>query len=372
MQLAGKAEPNAGNLSELDARRADLIWAAAVIVSIGLLFAVLKLAGGAAVPIFVALLGAWALDPAADSFERRGLSRTAAVLVLFVLMGAATAGVLLYLVPAVGTEMAKLPTFFRDIGIKALPRIEGFIGRPLPENVRDAAAAFSQQGTGLAEKALPSVAGVALGALTSTASVLMFSFGLLVVPVLTFHLLRDYDRFVAHVRGYIPRKYEPLISLRFGEMNSVLGGFVRGQLTVGAILTCMYAFGLSMARIDLAVVIAAVAGFGTMVPYVGPGIGMVLAVLSLAVSWQGAWQIGAVAATFGFAMTTEGLFITPRIVGGRVGLSAVSVMIAILVFGNLLGFVGVLLAVPVTAALKVVARVVLTRYQRSKLFEGTP
>lgn len=292
------------------------------------------------------------------------------MLVLFVAIGLAIAAFLLYLVPAIGQEMTKVPEFFRAIVDKGLPRLETAIGRPLPANIRDAAGALSQSGGGFAEKALPSVANFALGAVSSTASVLIFAFGLLVIPVLTFHLLRDYDAFVGWLRDLIPRKYERLIAGRFGEVNSVLSGFIRGQLTVGAILSCFYGLGLSLAGLDLAVVIGVVGGFGVLLPYIGPGIGVCLAVLSLAVSWQGPWQIVVVMATFGIGMTAEGLYITPRVVGGKVGLSAVVVMIAILVFGDLFGFAGVLLAVPVTAALKVVARVVLQRYRRSQLFKG--
>lgn len=364
-------DPNLGGLSETEGRRADLLWAAGVSLALLLIFLVIKVSNGAAVPILVAFAGAYALDPGADWLERRGLSRTVAVLLLFLVIGLAVGAALLYLVPALGAEVGKLPTFFRDIAEKALPRIEGLLGRPLPQNVRGAAEVFSEQGVGIAEKALPGVAGVAMGALSSTASVLVFTFGLLVIPVLTFHLVRDYDVIVAWCRGLLPRRYEPQVAARFAEINAVLGGFLRGQLTVGAILTCAYALGLSVARIDLAVVIAAVAGFGTMIPYVGPAVGMGLAGLSLAVSWQGPWQLGVVAATFGLGMTAEGLYITPRVVGGKVGLSAVVVMMAILVFGDLFGFAGVLLAVPATAALKVVARVVLLRYRRSRLYQGT-
>jgi predicted PurR-regulated permease PerM len=333
-------------------------------------FAVIKLSSGAVVPILVALATAYVFAPAVDWLARRGMSRTLAVLALFFAIALGMAGALVYLVPAIREEMAKLPEFVRAIAQKAIPRIETLIGRPLPQNIRDAASELSQEGGGFAEKTLPSLARVAVGALSSTASMLIFAFGLLVVPVLAFHLLRDYDRIVSWFRSLIPRRYESLIAGRFGEVNAVLGGFIRGQLTVGAILTCLYGLGLSLSEIDLAVVIGAIAGFGTMIPYIGPGIGMMLATLSLVVSWEGPWQVGAVAGTFALAMTIEGLFITPRIVGGKVGLSAVMVMISVLVFGDLFGFAGVLLAVPVTAALKVVAQVVLQRYRRTGLYKG--
>lgn len=363
-------DPNPGGLTESEARRADLVWAGGLATALLGLFAVIHFLPGAAVPVLVGLAGAYALDPVTDTLEKKRLSRTAAVVIVFLVIGVAIAGALLYLVPALGHEIGKLPEFFGDIASKAIPRVEGLVGRPLPADVKSAVESLSQQSGGLAAKVLPSIAGFAMGALSSTASALVFVFGLLIIPVITFHLLRDYDHIVESFRQLLPRRYEPLVSRRFAELNAVLGGFIRGQLTVGAILTCVYGVGLSIAGIDLAVVIGAVAGFGTMIPYVGPGVGMALAALSLMVSWQGAWQLVVVVATFAVGMTAEGLYITPRVVGGKVGLSAVLVMIAILVFGNLFGFAGVLLAVPVSAALKVIVRVVIFRYERSRLYLG--
>jgi predicted PurR-regulated permease PerM len=361
-----------GGLSEREARRADLLWAAGLALAILLVFGVLALFRGAATPVLVSLAFAYALDPVADWLEARGLSRTLAVLAIFLGINAVVAASLVYLVPALGAEVAKVPDFLQAIAQKAVPRLEALLGQRLPDNVRDAAAALAQEGGGLAQRILPGLAGVLMGALGGTASLLSTALGLLLIPVLTFYLLRDYDRLVAWMRDLIPRRYERLVSGRFSEVDAVLGSFLRGQMTVGAILTAIYAVGLSMARLDLAVVIGAVAGFGTMIPYVGPGIGALLAVLALAVSWQGPWQGAVAVATFAGAMGFEGLFLTPRIVGQKVGLSAVAVMIGILVFGGLFGFVGVLLAVPVTAALKVAAKVVLQRYRRSAVYRGTP
>src|SRR5690606_4380183 len=148
--------------------------------------------------------------------------------------------------------------------------------------------------------------------------------------------------------------------------------FLRGQVMVGAILSAIYAAGLSVARLDLAVVIGILAGFGNMIPYVGTAIGIVLAALSLAMSWHGPWQILVIAGTFVVAQVLEGFVITPRVVGEKVGLSPLAVMIALLVFGELFGFTGILLAVPLAAALKVAGSVVLFRYRRSALYRGQP
>ncbi len=357
-------------LSEAEARRVDLLWAGGLTALILLAIASVHWAPTAAMPVLVSAALAHGLDPLIDWLEKRRLSRTAAIGLLFLVCGAALAGFLLYLVPALGRETAKVPGFVGDIASKALPRLEGALGFQLPQNVRDAMARLSESGGSLAQKALPSVASLVGDALGSTASLLLGALALLIIPVLTFYLLRDFDLIVARIRDLIPRRYERLVAGRFAEVDATLSSFLRGQLIVGGLLTIIYSVGLSLAGLDLAVVIGAVAGFGTMIPYVGPAIGIGLAVLSLAVSWQGPWQLGVVAASFGIGMTAEGLYLTPRIVGGRVGLSALSVMLAVLVFGQLMGLLGVLLAVPVTACLKVVIKVVVFRYRRTATYRG--
>jgi predicted PurR-regulated permease PerM len=188
--------------------------------------------------------------------------------------------------------------------------------------------------------------------------------------VLGFFFLKDYPRLVRLVRDLIPRRAVGLVSRRFSEVDDVLSAFVRGQLTVGSILSIIYSTGLSIAGIDMAIVIGVVAGFGNMVPYLGTTVGILLALLGLMLSWQGPWQLAVVAGTFLVAQLSEGLFITPRIVGEKVGLTPVTVIIAILAFGELFGFVGILLAVPVGAILKVVLRVVVLRYQKTSLYTG--
>jgi predicted PurR-regulated permease PerM len=194
--------------------------------------------------------------------------------------------------------------------------------------------------------------------------------GLSVVPVLGFFFLQDYPRLIGLVRELIPRRAVKLVGQRFSEVDEVLSAFVQGQLTVGSILSVIYSVGLSFGRIDMAIVIGVIAGFGNMVPYLGTALGIVLAGLGLMLSWQGPWQLAVVAGTFVVGQLLEGFVITPRIVGEKVGLPPVTIIIAILAFSELFGFVGILLAVPVSAILKVVVRVVVLRYQRMPLYTG--
>lgn len=357
-------------MSDAEARRADLYWAAGAVAFIAFLLLVLNLARGVAVPVLVAFAFAYVLDPIADKLERRGLNRTLAVALMFVAAGLAITGFLLYLIPQVGNELARLPGSFRAISERAVPAIEKFLGTSLPHTLRETADSVSTQGPDIASKLAPGLGKIAMAAVGGTTSLLAATVGLMVVPVITFFVLRDYDRIVRFFRELLPLRYRAHLSGRVREIDTVLASFVRGQLTVGAILAVMYSAGLSIARIDLAIVIGVLAGFGILVPYVGTAVGAALAVLATLVSWQGPWQLVVVATTFGVGQALEALVFTPKIVGEKVGLTPVAVIIAILAFGELFGFVGVMLAVPTTAVLKVVARVLIERYRASPAFTG--
>jgi predicted PurR-regulated permease PerM len=359
------------DLPEVTARRYDFAWALAMIGSIGVLFALLALFKGVAVPVLLALAGAYALTPLVGLLERRGLDRTLGTSLVFLALtlGAVLAG--LYLVPTFRDEAAKLPEFFRKASAEVIPRLERTVGVSLPALVRERTAALGQEASQLVKDAGPVIAGVLASFAGNTARLIATVLGLLVVPVLTFFFLKDYPQLVALAQGLLPRRALPLLTARFREVDEVLSAFVQGQLTVGAILAAIYSVGLSFARIDLAIVIGVIAGFGNMVPYLGTGIGIVLALLGLMLSWTGPWQIAAVVGTFVIGQLAEGLVITPRIVGEKVGLPPVAVIIAVLAFGELFGFAGVLLAVPASAILKVVLRVVVQRYRKMPIYTGT-
>jgi predicted PurR-regulated permease PerM len=221
------------------------------------------------------------------------------------------------------------------------------------------------------QSAGPAVAGIVAAFAGNTARFIATVVGFLVVPVIAFFFLKDYPLLVKRARELLPRRTADLVSARFYEVDEVLSAFVRGQLTVGAILSVIYAVGFSAARIQMAVVIGLITGFGNMVPYLGTAMGILLSAFGLMLSWQGPWQILVVVGTFLSALLAEGLFITPRIVGNKVGLPPVAVIIAVLGFGELFGFVGILLAVPTSAILKVVLKVVIQRYRNTSIYLGS-
>ena len=364
------AGPAAGDLSEAEARRVDFVWSAVMVGSLGLVFALLSVFGGVAVPVLLALGTAYVLNPLVTALERRGLNRSLGTTAVFTGCMLLMVGAVLYLIPVFREEATKLPDFFVRASERVVPQVESWLGRPLPDLLRQRMAELGERAAELLQSAGPTAARLVASFAGNTARFVATLLGLLVVPVLAFFFLQDYPHLVGLVQGLVPRRAVGLVSRRFSEVDDVLSAFVRGQLTVGAILSVLYSTGLGLARIDMAIVIGVISGFGNMVPYLGTSVGVLLAMLGLMLSWQGPWQLAMVAGTFLVGQMAEGLVITPRIVGDKVGLSSVSVIIAILAFGELFGFTGILLAVPSTAILKVVLRVVVERYQRMGLYTG--
>ncbi|WP_439099564.1 AI-2E family transporter [Corallococcus exercitus] len=366
--------PPAGDpaaLDEAEARRVDFMWSGVMVGSLALVFALLSVFGGVAVPVLLALTGAYAFNPLVTLLEKRGVDRTWGTSILFFAGTLLMVGAGLYLVPVFRDEAAKLPGFFQRASTQVVPQVESLLGVSLPDLVSQRTAELGEKASELIQSAGPTAARLVASFAGNTARFAATLLGLSVVPVLAFFFLQDYPRLMGRIQDLLPRRSVALVSQRFREVDEVLSAFVQGQLTVGAILSVLYAVGLSVARIDLAIAIGLIAGFGNMVPYLGTGIGVVLAVLGVLLSWQGPWQLAVVAATFIIGQLAEGFVITPRVVGEKVGLAPVAVIIAVLAFGELFGFVGILLAVPASAILKVVLSVVIQRYRRTQLYKGS-
>jgi predicted PurR-regulated permease PerM len=207
--------------------------------------------------------------------------------------------------------------------------------------------------------------------LGSTASVFSAVAALIIVPVLAFHLLRDFDDIVAAVVELIPASHRERTTALGREVNAVLGRFVRGQLTVMAIVAALYAGGYTLVGVHLAIPIGLVAGLFSFIPYVGSALALALALLMTVLHFHGVGQLISVTAVYGVVQILEGFVITPRIVGDKLGLAPVWVLLALMVGGELFGFLGVMLALPAAAVVKVFAAHGLRRYRRSTLY-GRP
>jgi len=184
----------------------------------------------------------------------------------------------------------------------------------------------------------------------------------------TFYLLRDWDHLVGRVNELIPRRSQPVVARLAKESDTVLGAFLRGQLLVMLALAIIYITGLSFIGLDLAILIGLVAGLISFVPYLGFIVGILLAGIAAIVQFHDALHPGYVVLVFALAQAIEGMLLTPLLVGDRIGLHPVAVIFAILAGGQLFGFVGVLLALPVAAVIAVILRYAHERYKESGLY----
>jgi predicted PurR-regulated permease PerM len=186
-----------------------------------------------------------------------------------------------------------------------------------------------------------------------------------------FYLLLDWDNMVARIDAWVPRDHKDVVRSLARDIDRVLAGFVRGQVSVCLILGTFYAVSLMIAGLQFGLIVGAIAGLVTFIPYVGALIGGMLAIgLALFQFWGDWMQIGLIAAIFAVGQFMEGNVITPRLVGKSVGLHPVWLLFALSAFGTLFGFAGMLVAVPVAAAIGVLARFGIAQYQRSVLYQG--
>jgi predicted PurR-regulated permease PerM len=196
---------------------------------------------------------------------------------------------------------------------------------------------------------------------------------LLLIPVVTFYFLRDWDGMIVRVRELLPRNIEPRVMELARQSDEVLSAFLRGQLAVMLALGLIYSIGLWLAGLKLAFLIGMSAGLLSFVPYLGGVLGVGGAVIAALVEHRDLIHVVYVLIVFGFGQTMEGFVLTPWLVGDRIGLHPVAVIFAILAGGQLFGFLGVLLALPATAVLMVILRHVHERYVQSELYrEGAP
>ena len=379
-------------------------WVRALALLLGLAGAALLcyLLSQVLIPLFFAFLVAYIFDPVADWFEARKRSRMFAIVLIVMGITASTLFLPLVLLPSI---MQQADAFMQqaatsaehgaiDRALERLPLREWavdfgwldeadedvderkLVAYKLGEMVRDSAESLfrsharemigvGQKATATAANLFTSLAGTLMAGVLFIGNFALFAF-------VAIYLLNDYDHIVRVAGEIIPPRHRPFLFRMFGQIDQQLRGWLRGQLLVCAFLGACYAVGFYLSGVPFAIPLAMIGGAASFVPFLGIAITVGPAVLFCVLEHGLDWHVGGVLATLLLAQVLEGNVFTPRIMGSSVGLSPVWVILAIMVFGSTLGFVGLLFAVPIAAVLKVLVVEAIDRYRGSELFIGPP
>ena len=324
-------------------------------------------------PFLAGVLLAYIGDPLVDRLERYKLSRTGAVVVVFTLFTLLLLLALLILLPMLGRQLVKLyqllPQVLDGLQHQLLPWLQVRLG------LEEGFWHFDHLKATLANHlgTTTDLLGVVLSRATSSGLALLGWLGnVLLIPVVGFYLMRDWDLLMAKVRGLLPRHREATVVGLAGECHEVLGAFLRGQLLVMMALSVIYSAGLMLMGLELGLLIGLLAGLASIVPYMGFVVGIGAAAVA------GIFQFGlepyallGIGVVFMIGQMLEGMLLTPMLVGDRIGLHPVAVIFAVLAGGQLFGFTGILLALPVAAVIMVLLRHVHELYQLSDLYQRT-
>ena len=332
------------------------------------LAAVLWLLHDILLPFVAGIALAYVLAPLADRVERLGVNRTVAALIVVSVLVVALIALMLLLVPLLLQQGASLishiPGYFKRIKELIVdPNFPWLNWLGSAETGKTASDLVGQVATWLLSFSYSLWTGGK--ALVSFASVLI------VMPVVTFYLIRDWHAMIDRVDSWIPVRQRETVRQLGREIDAAIGGFLRGQFGVCLVLGCYYAIGLMLVGLDFALLIGLIAGVITFVPYIGSMTGLMIAVsVAIAQFWPDWKRITLVVAIFLVGQFIEGNIVSPKFVGERVGLHPVWLIFAMFAFGYLFGFVGLLIAVPLGAAIAVLLRFALRQYFASPLYTG--
>jgi predicted PurR-regulated permease PerM len=325
--------------------------------------------GSVLTPFLIGAILAYLGTPVVDRAQARGIPRALSTLLVILFNALLVAALFFVLIPLVQSEVVsitrRVPDLFAQFTERVAPILQDKFGITLAldfESVRAFIAENAQEARDLSVRLLSGVKTGGLIALTVIVN-------LALIPVVMFYLLRDWNMILARIDELLPRRWRPKVRTVAREIDSVLAEFLRGQLLVMVALAVYYVIGLSLVRLDHAVAIGILTGVLVFIPYVGFGLGFLLGLLAAVLEWHGWPGFLAVMAVYGVGQLLENYVLVPFLVGDRIGLHPLAVIFALLAFGELFGFAGVLMALPVSAALLVGLRHLRAAYVASPVYQ---
>ena len=340
-----------------------LVGAALVIV-----FA-LRWLGSALTPFLIGAILAYLGTPVVNRLQARGMPRAVSTLLVILFIGFLLAALFFVLIPLVQSEVTtitrRIPDVFAQFTARVAPILEEKFGITLAldfDSIRDFVTENAQEARDLSVKLFS-------GLKTGGAIVLTVLVNLALIPVVMFYLLRDWNMLLERLDGLVPLRWRPKVRTVAREVDGVLAEFLHGQILVMVALAIYYVIGLSIVRLDHALAIGVLTGVLVFIPYVGFGLGFMLGVMAALLQWHGWPGFFAVLAIYGVGQLLENYVLVPLLVGDRIGLHPLAVIFALLAFGELFGFAGVLMALPVSAALLVGLRHLRAAYVASPVYQ---
>jgi predicted PurR-regulated permease PerM len=341
-----------------------LAWSAGFIVFVVLVFLLRDIL----LPFVAGMAIAYFLDPACDRLEAMGCSRILATSLITAAFFITLVAILLVVAPLVSAQILefveKIPGYtaaLRDKAIQVTGVIETRVSQQDIEKLQQMLGSLTQP-------LLQYLGGFAKGVASGIGTVFTLVSLAIITPVVTFYMLRDWDVMIARIDGWLPQDKAEIIRAQVRLVDETLAGFARGQAMVCLILGVFYAVGLSLVGLDFGMVVGFVTGLISFVPYFGMLFGFVTGIGIAIAQFGEVAPVLMVALVFGIGQVVEGNFLTPKLVGERVGLHAVWIIFGLMAGGALFGFLGVLLAVPVMAVIGVLVRFLLGQYLRSPLY----
>jgi len=343
------------------------VWLTLIIIFIAIGFMVSSIL----MPFVAGMAVAYFLDPLADKFESIGLSRTVATVCIIASFFIAVILILIIIFPIIQGQLIgfvdKIPLIVQNFQNWVAPFKEAFVAHIGSDKLEELPRVPESYGTHVVQWLGNILQSILQGGLIifNTLSLI------LVTPVVSFYILRDWDIIVAKIDSLLPRKLAPNIRMIIADIDATIAGFVRGQGTICLLLAIFYGFGLTIIGLDFGLILGIVTGLISFVPYFGMLIGMVVAVAIVISQYGEILPLVLVLTVFGIGQLVESMFLTPKLVGEKVGLHAVWVIFSLMAGGVIFGFTGILLAVPVAATIGVLVRFSLTLYLKSGLYLGS-
>jgi len=356
------------------------VWPAAWPLPFGwLLLAILGLGAlyvskSVLIPVLLALIFAYAFDPVVDGLEKRNCPRFVSIWLIFSLLLITFILVLIFGIPMLQDQsiraFQKFPAYLEQLQRDVLPALDNEFGIRLPKTIDETFDTVLPQLKKEAPLIFKPVTSFVLSFFTNTVGMLAAVANLMIVPIIFYYLLRDFDVMKTQISAYVPFRHRTRFHQIVKEIDRMLSGFLRGQLWIILLLGIVYGLGLSLIGVDFSVLLGMVAAIGEIVPYIGFSVGLLLSLSIAALQFQDFIHPLFVLLLFGGVQAIQGIVIAPWVMGKQVGLHPLAIILAVYIGGDLFGFIGVLLAVPGAAIVIVLFKALAASYRNSLLYRG--